>query len=143
MYFDTIVCVIRSRSLGSLIRPLAIFIRCQDNGDLTQYSSESQSFFRLHFTSPCLAPLASLVFINYLKSIDLKMSHTTLDESISIRFLSVSGGGSKNSERHLRMINSIMIMISIIIFIYYLSWSLSEMESKYPSLCKPHTYICI
>lgn len=98
-----------------------------------------EAFFA--FTSPCLAPLASLVFINYLKSIDLKMSHTTLDESISIRFLSVSGGGSKNSERHLRMINSIMIMISIIIFIYYLSWSLSEMESKYPCLCKPHTYV--
>lgn len=35
------------------------------------------------------------------------------------------------------MINSIMIMISIFIIIYYLSWSLSEMESKYLCLCKP------
>jgi len=33
---------------------------------------------------------------------------------------------SKNSQRHLKMINSIMIMISIIT--YYLSRSLSEME---------------
>lgn len=77
MYFDTIVCVIRSRSLGSLIRPLAIFIRCQDNGDLTQYSSEA--YFRLHFASPPIvfSPRLQIVFINYLKSIDLKMSHTT------------------------------------------------------------------
>lgn len=43
------------------------------------------------------------------------------------------------------MINSIMIMISIIIIIYYLSWSLSEMESKYPwfNCCPVQMYVCI
>lgn len=94
------------------------------------------------FTSPRLAlcfPLDLRLFSLIIWRASIWKCHTQLD---SIRFLSVSGGGSKNSERHLRMINSIMIMISIFIIIYYLSWSLSEMESKYLCLCKP-THISV
>lgn len=90
--------------LGSLIRTLAIFIRCQDNGDLTQYFNQLQILYIYILVSLFDFPFtfcSVFIFINYLKSIDLKN-------------MSQSARLTKISERHLRMINTIMIIYTCI-----------------------------